>query len=263
MARRAYLNASSGQLHVRIWGDMEDEEQVILALPPSPYSGQAYRTLAPILAEKIPVISIDYPGYGNSDPVDNIPSIQTYANAVNDVIGALCSDKQIILLGFHTGCLVAIETGLLSDLAVEKSILIDVPFFNAERRADLKNKRLGRLDISETLDSILPAWEMSVARQVKMIPIERAFEMFVDQISGGDAAGAAFEAAFSYDCDAKMPAVNTPVVVIATSAGLYHESLQAAKAIKGSKLIQAQELKVSILEREASAISKYILAQVN
>lgn len=256
---RQYIEGPFGQIHLHIWGDLTTADHVFVCLAPSPYSGKSYKTIAPHLAEKYPVIAVDYPGYGQSDPVDGQPSIRDFANVAAAVIQNFVPTKKVILIGFHTGCLVAAETSLLGLNNVDRNILIDAPFFTDEKLVGLKKAKVGQLELSRELDCLSPAWGLSVQRAGAHIHIERAFDNFVDQVSSGVNGGDAFSAAFEYDCNGQFAKVDKKTFVIATQAGLYEESCRAARAIPGAKLVEVTSIPASVLEKEAAQTAKYVL----
>ena len=252
---RQYLKGPFGQIHLHIWGQVETAENILICLPPSPYSGRAYDTIAPKLTRnKSCVIAVDYPRHDG----DVQATINDYARVIHDVINNFKTDAALYLIGFHTGCLVAVETSLITDVNIAKLILIDVPYFSREKQRDLKALNLGNFPITANLLDLQSAWDMSVTRQQDKVSVSRSFELFVDHISAGLAAGEPFAAAFDYDCETQFSKVSTPNVVIATRAGLHQESLSAAKAIKNSILIEEISIEVSVLEQAADKTADVI-----
>lgn len=96
-----------------------------LFLPPAPHSRDFFDRTRAALAD-IPTEAATYPGYGDR-PRGEV-SITAYAKSL------LSKNTPDVLVGFHTGCLVALEMALQSQDALHL-ILIDVPFFDAETKA--------------------------------------------------------------------------------------------------------------------------------
>jgi len=94
---------------------------MILFLPPAPYTGVFFDTIQSRLAN-LETQAATYPGYG--DVPKTIVSIPAYAETLSSLA------KGATLVGFHTGCLVAIEAAL-QNKDVGPLILVDVPFFDA------------------------------------------------------------------------------------------------------------------------------------
>jgi len=105
--------------------------QPLLLLPPAPYGGAFFETFLAHLPG-VEGHMVDYPGYGQSPPILQ-PSIKAYAEA----IAGHCREG-ISVIGFHTGCLVAVE--LAKRVDVGAMVLIDVPAFGPQKRHALTEK---------------------------------------------------------------------------------------------------------------------------
>lgn len=252
---RDYRETSFGQIQIHIWGCAQEAEHILVCLPPSPYSGKAYDTIAPeLVTDKLCVLAVDYPRFSG----EKSSSINDYAGVVHDVLKSLKNTAPISLVGFHTGCLVAVETSLAADINIARLILIDVPYFSSVSRAEHAAQSYGSFPVSLNLSDLQSAWDMSVTRQKDKVPLARAFDMFVDHISAGVSAGEPFAAAFDFDCQQQFSKVSVPSFVIATHAGLYSESLCAAERIENSILIEEPSITASVLEQSASITAKQI-----
>ena len=245
--RRKYLNGPFGQIHIHLWGDIHKARDVLICLPPSPYSGRAFDTIAPHLAKDRCVIAVDYPRLDKKKEA-SIAKFALVAQAVVNFVGA---EKRRVLVGFHTGCLVAAEASLICGSDVDRIIIIDVPFFTPEVQAKIKAQKPGYFRISKDFSDLQSAWDRSVGKQRDNLSALRSFELFVDHISAGHSAWYPFAAAFTYDCASQFSKISTSCYVIATQAGLHNESLSAALAIERSVLIETPEIKVSVLEAAA------------
>ena len=147
-AEKRYVHTRQGQLHCRSWTPSTQARPPLLCLHAMPYSGLHFATLAPLLADRRQVICPDYPGYGGSDALPGAPTIPIYAGAVLDMIAALELSGPVNVLGFHTGCLVAAEMALQSPTMIGRLVLIDVPFFEPEIRAQrLSAVEIGRAHV--------------------------------------------------------------------------------------------------------------------
>ena len=97
----------------------------VLFLPPAPHTGaffDAVRGRLDMLSE-----AATYPGYGDIPPTS--PTIAAYAESL------LPQPLGTRLVGFHTGCLVALEMAL-QDSSLGELILIDIPFFTPTQRTE-------------------------------------------------------------------------------------------------------------------------------
>lgn len=110
-------------------------EPDLILLHPLPHAGSFFSVIAPYLAAGRTVLAPDYPGYGRSDPLSEIPSIAIYAEAMIDVLRGRDTKGAVDLFGFNAGCLVAAEMSLRYPQEVHRQVQVDVPFFTpVERR---------------------------------------------------------------------------------------------------------------------------------
>lgn len=255
---RGYIDWEYGQLHIRQWGERSERKSSIVCLAPSPFSSVAYKTLAPLLADKHHVISMDYPGFGNSTALPDWPSISDYARAVLAVTSALSLDNPVVLLGFHSGTLVAVETALLAPAHVERLILIDIPYFEDRIRQDHLAEKSVETPITTDMSMLEKHWRHCVENCDGLIPLPRAYENFVDLINAGEGLNATFRAAFSYDCHRALPKIEVPTTFIATQAGLHDETTRAAAVTSGAELVRLPEIKIAVLDKGADLIARTV-----
>ena len=180
---------------------------MILFLPPAPHTGAFFNKIRDKLSD-IDTRAGTYPGYGEV-PSATAASIEAYAASV------LPLDAGTRLIGFHTGCLVAIEIALqTSDISsdIGSLILVDIPHFD-----DLtKQKYAAGLDADNREQD-------------------------------------AFRAAFAYDLDGALTRLSHKVICIATQSSLFEPTVKVAKQIKESQLIERRDITKPVFETTAMA----------
>jgi len=252
---KRYIDGPFGQIHIRQWGSNTSRPPLI-CFAPSPFSSVAYASLAPILSKERVVIAMDYPGYGLSDPCPEAPLIADYATTAAALIAAVSPDQPADLLGFHTGCLVAAETSLLEPDLVNRLTLIDVPFFEPAKQAELLASTPEKAELKTEISGLSKAWDFCVSTRLEHISLPRTFDMFIDYISAGESSNAAFHAAFQYDCNTQFSKVSHPCWVLATDSSLHQASCKTADVVPGAELIELREIKVAVLEKGAAIIGE-------
>ncbi|MGB3457401.1 MAG: alpha/beta hydrolase [Litorimonas sp.] len=110
-----------GRVHLTIRG----RGRPLVLLPPAPHTGAFFDPLLPHL-ERYQTVQVDYPGYGRSAALE-VPSIEAYAAAIAPHL-----PDRAVLVGFHTGNLVAAELSHRIDAA--GIVMIDVPVFDEDTR---------------------------------------------------------------------------------------------------------------------------------
>ncbi len=261
---KSYVDGPAGQIHTRHWDGSAGAEASpsLLCLHPAPYSGAYFETVAPLLTERWQVIAPDYPGYGGSSPCRGEASISDYAAAMAAVADDVSPSTPVDVLGFHTGCLVAIEMAAMSPDRVRRLILIDVPYFDAATREAMLTKFPVPKPLSTSLDGLADAWGFTVTKRLDDMPLSRAYELFVEQARAGEGTNAAFRAAFSYPCEDRFSTMMHSTTIIATQSGLLEASRNAAKAMPHAALVERLDIKRSVMEEAALQIAPTILSSI-
>ena len=214
----------------------------------------------PMLNDGRQVIAPDYPGYGGSDALDSPPGIEDYAGSMLELLDDLGIEQPVDVLGFHTGCLVGAEMALQRPDAIRRLLLCDVPYFAAEARAGLKKKMAVPMPVSPELTSIEGAWSFNVSGRVDDVPLERCIALLAEHLRAGSHDYFGFDAAFSYPCENKLPALTVETTVLATQSGLHDASVAAADIILGATLVDVTEVTSAVFEDRAEAICRRINA---
>ena len=120
----------------------------LICLHPAPSSGLYFATAMPLLNAERAVIAPDYPGYGGSDIQDAPLTIADYAAAMLDVIDNASLTSPVDVLGFHTGCLVAVEMAHQRPEVIRRLVLCDIPYFTAEQQDSFRDKMTQPMPVS-------------------------------------------------------------------------------------------------------------------
>jgi len=134
------VTSRHGRVHFRTW--VADDAgattaPVLVLLHPMPHDGVFFSVIAPYLASGRTVIAPDYPGYGGSDELAQVPTIGLYADAMIDALREAGFKGPYDFFGFHTGCLVAVEISLLHPAETRRIVQVDVPYFDQATRQNL------------------------------------------------------------------------------------------------------------------------------
>jgi pimeloyl-ACP methyl ester carboxylesterase len=255
---KGYCDGPFGQVHWHCLGEPTDQPDLI-CLHPAPFSGLAFTNIMPYLAKDRRVIAPDFPGHGGSDPHRLDASIAEYAEAMLSVTQSLSPDRPVDLLGFHSGCLVACEMALVAPDSVRSLVLIDVPAFDAETRAEQLASSTAPPQFTDRLDSLASAWERGITRRIESQGMERSFEMFVEHLRHGEAMNAGFHAGFTYAVEERLPALAHPTAIIATQSILLEATQRAAQLIPGAELIERTDITRAVLDEAAEPIAAQVL----
>ena len=128
--KQAFVDLPEGQVHYRTAG--EGPNLVLLHLTTS--SSDGFSDIIPVLATKYRVIAMDRLGHGGSDELPDNIEMDYLVNAFVHFMDALKLDRAFIL-GQHTGTYEAIEFAIAQPERVEKLILVGLPDWSEEQRA--------------------------------------------------------------------------------------------------------------------------------
>nr|WP_232367490.1 alpha/beta hydrolase family protein [Altererythrobacter lutimaris] len=244
-----------------MWSPDEPSAPDLYCLHPAPFSGLAFANIAPLLAQDGRVIAPDYPGYGGSDPLAaEWPTIADYTASIASLVKELTGDHPIDLLGFHSGCFVAVEMALRQEVPVRKACLIDVPAMEAETAAKLADDHQEDVVLNEDIASLEPVWNSTFVKRLASQSADQSLAMFAERLRAGRKANAAFAAAFSYPWEARFRGFHMPSRVIATQSMLLDATRRAAAALSESELVERLDITRSVLDEAAAETASEVLA---
>lgn len=262
--RKGYSDGPEGQVHWRASGTSAQNAHDLYCFSPAPFSSIAFTNLMPHLAKTRRIIAPDYPGQGGSDGGGPTPTIEQYAASIIAVIRDLSGDGPVDVLGFHSGCLVAAEAKLQAPDLIGQVLLIDVPAFDPETRAKYLPMVGAPFELSLDLGTVTKAWDMAVTKRAEVQSLDQCYALFADSVGNASRMNATFNAAFTYDVEQRLGALEMGATILATQSSLLETSRRAASLIPSSDLVEALDIKRSVLDESAektAALIKSILDQ--
>jgi pimeloyl-ACP methyl ester carboxylesterase len=127
---RAYAETPFGQLHYLSIG----EGPTLLLLHQTPRSHDEFREVQPLLATNRRVLAMDMLGFGMSAPLPAPQRIEQFAAGAFALLDAL-EVADVVVLGHHTGAVVALEMAASAPARVRSLILSSTPWTGPEYRA--------------------------------------------------------------------------------------------------------------------------------
>ena len=261
--QRAYARTRLGQIHLRFLDPIRSPESVpLVCLHPFPYSGAFFETVAPLLNGRRMVCAPDCPGFGGSDAPGKMLSMEELAVTMLDALEAApeLPVGPLDLMGFHSGCLLAVEMARLQPDRVRQLALIDVPYFTPEEQAGRYPKSTAETRYTGDLASLAEAWEFSVAKRLDGMPFQRAFGNFVELLRAGERANWGYHATLTYECEPRFRAVQHQTLVVATQYMLKDRTRKAAADIPGARFVERKDVTRAVMEEGAAAIAEEVLA---
>ncbi len=208
---KGYSASPLGQVHYRDVGPRDYMHPIVL-LHQSPMSMIQFAGVQNELVKLgIRSITIDTPGYGNSDRPPHQPTIQEYAANLVHVLDHL-EVRKVLIAGHHTGAQIAASFAANFSDRVIGVILHGAAQFTAEERKKYQSykfkPRTPTLDGSHLLDSfnLLP-----MTNQEQAILNARTWLSITSFIQGPDIG---HWAAFQYDMTSDLEAINVPGLIL-------------------------------------------------
>ncbi|MEP7244417.1 MAG: alpha/beta hydrolase [Gammaproteobacteria bacterium] len=127
--RRGYFECRYGQLHVHNAippGGGFEEATALLCLHPAGQTGRAFQRFLAIMGRDRSVYAPDIPGSGESDGPESRITTGEAAVALGNFLDSM-RFRQIDVLGYQGGSLVAVELALARPQQVRRLVLVGVP----------------------------------------------------------------------------------------------------------------------------------------
>jgi len=134
--RRGYFESRYGQLHVHNAippGGGFEEGTALLCLHSPGQSGRVFQKFLPQLGHDRSVYAPDIPGSGESDGPPTRPSPADAAAALGDFLDSM-RFRQIDVLGYQGGSLLAAELAIARPQQVRRVVLVGVPAMSEAER---------------------------------------------------------------------------------------------------------------------------------
>lgn len=241
--KRLFVDGRYGQVHVRVAAPpmASTEKPPLLLLHPSPYSSAFYLDFMREMSTDRWVIAIDTPGFGDSDRPADPPSIADYADNAALVLSELGVNREVDVLGYHTGTLIAVEMAIQFPDQVRRLVLPGVPHFTgaAQREAFEQYAKPDRLDPDGVHHT--SKWQFASSGMSYGMSLLRAQEHFADMVQAIPESGHAYYGVFSYPGDQQFPKVTQPSLFIAPTGSLLDETKAAQEITPNSRLVIMSE----------------------
>lgn len=256
--RRGYADTPFGQLHYAEAG----EGPVVLMLHQTPRSHDEFAEVQPLLADGFRPIAMDMLGFGLSAPAPGRgpTSIELMARGAWALLDALEVDSAV-LLGHHTGAVVAHEMAVRAPRRVQGLVLSAMPWVDAARRSG--HHDVG-VDLAETRDDgahLIELWRLRRPYYPEGRP--DLLDRFIrDALAPGLDPAEGHRAVSRYPMDERIGAITAPVLLlVATGDPFAVAALPAVRrALVAARVVKVRELpaQVPAMEECAEDVVRYV-----
>jgi pimeloyl-ACP methyl ester carboxylesterase len=260
--RRGYFESRYGQMHVHNAippGGGFDEATSLLCLHATPRSGASLLPLLELMGMDRSVYAPDLPGFGHSDPPPSPPAIADYAHAIGDFCISM-RFRQIDVLGYQTGALVAAELALVLPTVVRRVILMGLPVADEDERESFQRTPWPVAPVADG-SHLQVEWNRTRTSVHEDAPLATIAAGFADKLANGTTAWWGLQAALQYPAAERLRLITQPTLLVrsrdarGTAGGAARELLPKARVVEqgeiyGSDLFESAATQVSTVLRE-------------
>jgi pimeloyl-ACP methyl ester carboxylesterase len=260
--RRGYFESRYGQLHVHNAippGGGFDEGTSLLCLHATPRSGGSLLPLLEVMGMDRSVYAPDLPGFGNSDPPPGRPAIADYASAVADFCTSM-RFRQIDVLGYQTGALVAAELALALPTVVRRLVLMGVPVPDEGTRESF---RRAPWPVAAAADGshLQVEWNRTRTSVHEGAPVATIAAGFADKVANGPMAWWGLNAAMQYPAAERLRLIAQPTLLVRSRNGRDLDSGRARELLPKARVVEQEEVYGSDLFESAAAPVSAVLRE--
>ena len=230
--KKYFMDSSEGQIHYRMGGDSNSKIPLI-CFHMSPNSGRIYEKFMEEMSSDRIVIAPDTPGFGESDPPANEPSIEDYAKAMAFFLDKL-KLKKVDLIGYHTALAI-----YRPDL-VRKIIQISCPIYNDDE-LEVRKNNYKRQPIEEEGQHLIKKWKFMIPFYGKKTPRSVLIRNFSEGLRGGPLSHWGHKAAFNYNLKSKIQLINNPILIVNPNDDLVKQTPRGLKYAKNATMYEIND----------------------
>lgn len=250
--RRGYFESRYGQLHVHNAippGGGFEEGTPLLCLHKSPLSGRMFERFLALAGRDRSVYAPDLPGFGESDAPTSRPAIVDYAAAVGDFVETM-RFRQIDLLGYHTGSLVATELAITRPKQVRRLVLISVPLLTeAEREAAKRQSSSSAVAGGNPDGSHFAAeWQRIADTYGAAASPDLVMGTFVEKLRNGVHSSWLTYAALQYAVRERLSLVTQQVLMLRPRDELWDATLRAREVLPKARCVDLSDQGPALFE---------------
>lgn len=211
--RRGYFECRYGQLHVHNAippGGGFEEGTPVLCVHHTGGTGREFERFLLLSGRDRSVYAPDTPGFGESDAPLARATVADYAAAIGDFLESM-RFRQIDLLGYQAGALLAAEIAINRPKQVRRVVMVSVPMLADNERDASRRPPVQSADDGSHLAA---DWRRTGEWYGSGVPVEVRTRAFAEKLKCGIHSAWALSAAHQYASRERLALVTQPVLVL-------------------------------------------------
>ena len=256
--RKMYVDCRYGQLHLHTAFPSSggfDERTPLVCVHPGPLSGRVFHALLADLGRDRSVYAPDLPGYGESDAPESRPGVSDYAAAVGDLLDTLRL-RQVDVLGYQTGSLVAAELALARPEQVRRLVLAGVPGFDARER-EAYNARPWPAKARDDGSHLVEEWQRVRRSRGAAATLERLGEDLGEALRAGESASWLPAAAVNYAAGERLPLLRQSSLVLRAKDEFWDMTGRADALLRESRRVDLEGRNGGLFDTGCADVVRY------
>jgi len=139
---------------LRIAWELDDQRPLLLLLHPFPFDRRIWAPQVEELAQDVPVLTVDLPGFGQSPPASST-SLDSWADHVDELVEEQAGGRPVVVAGLSMGGYVALRLAERHPERLEALILADTRSEADTQEARATRERAAALVRSEGVGAVV------------------------------------------------------------------------------------------------------------
>lgn len=263
LSKGVYADAPTGQIHMQMVTPQRDTgKSPFVIFHPNPYSGLYFSYLLEELGRDRVAIAPDTPGYGNSTkpaaPLTMAEIAEAMAAALEDLGYGENGKGKVDVSGYHTGTYIASELAASRPDLVRRVVLTGVPFWQGEALEKQSVELLKPKPIDENGDILAEKWRFAVSGRNPHIPLDRAFDLFIESLQSGSDVWWAYNAVLGWPAEDRFKQITQPVLLLNTHGGLADETRAVLPFLQNGRIVEEPGLTHGIYDVGAPVLGRHL-----
>src|SRR5579863_4404273 len=246
---RGYFECRYGQLHVHNAippGGGFEEGTPLLCIHTASGSARVFQVLLGLLGRDRSVYAPDLPGFGGSDPPPTRPSTADLALALGDFLETM-RFRQIDLLGYQLGALVAAELAATRPQQIRRVVLVSAPAV-AEVDRDLLRRASGLVPLTEMGEQLPVEWRRVREACGERASLEACARAFAERLGSTAAGGWLVSAAQQPEARQRLAAVPQATLVLRLKDEFWDATARVRELLPKARIVDLPEHGSGVLE---------------